>query len=38
MSFVNDEPAFDASEPNTNGIENTLGMSLRYQVPKTFPL
>ena len=35
MSFFN-EPAFD--EPKTNSIENTLGTSLRYQVPKLFSL
>ena len=35
MSFSN-EPAFD--EPKTNSIENALGTSLRYQVPKIFPL
>ena len=35
MSFSN-EPAFD--EPKTNSIENALGASLRYQVPKIFPL
>ena len=33
--FFND-PAFD--EPKTNNIENALGTSLRYQVPKLFQL
>ena len=35
MSFSN-EPAFD--EPKTDSIENALGTSLRYQVPKIFLL
>ena len=35
MCFFN-EPAFD--KPKTNRIENALGMSLRYQIPKIFPL
>ena len=35
MAFDN-KPAFD--EPKTNSIENVLGTSLRYQVPKIFPL
>ena len=35
MSFFN-EPAID--EPKTNSIENAPNTSLRYQVPKIFPL
>ena len=35
MSFSN-KPAFD--EPKPNSIENALGTSLRYEVPKIFPL
>ena len=35
MCFFN-EPAFD--KPKTNRIENALGMSLRYRIPKIFPL
>ena len=35
MCFFN-VPAFD--KPKTNRIENALGMSLRYQIPKIFPL
>ena len=35
VSFSN-EPAFD--ERKTNSIENALGTSLKYQVPKIFPL
>ena len=33
-SFSN-EPAFDEAKPNS--VENTLGTSLRHQVPKIFP-